>query len=143
MDDAVVISESLSVPRSELHYRATRSGGPGGQHVNTSSTRIELIWNVLASPSLSEPERSRILEKLKNRIDEQGQLRLVASASRSQLRNREEVTERFARLLAGALAVPKPRKRTRPSRQAREARLKAKKQRSERKRRRGPIAPDE
>ena len=143
MDDAVVISKSLTVPRSELQYRASRSGGPGGQHVNTSSTRIELTWNVLASPSLSEADRGLILEKLKNRIDERGQLRLVASASRSQLRNREEVTERFAQLLARALEVPRPRKPTRPSRGAKEARLKAKKQRSERKRRRGPIAPDE
>ncbi|MGH7467879.1 MAG: alternative ribosome rescue aminoacyl-tRNA hydrolase ArfB [Longimicrobiales bacterium] len=143
MDEAVVISQALTVPRSELEYRATRSGGPGGQHVNTSSTRIELTWNVAASPSLSDDQRLRILEKLKNRIDEQGVLRLVASASRSQYRNREDVTERFARLVASALLKRKPRKRTKPPRQAKEARLKSKKQRSERKKLRGPIASDE
>jgi ribosome-associated protein len=143
MDDAVVISEALTVPRSELEYRATRSGGPGGQHVNTSSTRIELTWNVAASASLSDEQRLRILETLKNRIDEQGVLRLVASASRSQYRNREDVTERFVRLVANALVTRKPRKRTKPPRQAKEARLKSKKRRSERKKLRGPIAPDE
>ena len=143
MDDVVVINATLSVPRSELDYRASRSGGPGGQHVNTSSTRIELTWNVLASPSLSDDQRSRILDKLKNRIDEQGVLRVVASANRSQLRNREAATERFAQLIAEALVRRKPRKKTKPSRAAKEARLKAKKEQSERKKRRGRIRPDE
>jgi ribosome-associated protein len=134
--DLVLINDGLAVPKAELEYRATRSGGPGGQHVNTSSTRIELTWNVQTSPSLSDAQRARILEKLATRIDGNGVLRLTASSSRSQLQNREEVTERFAQIIAQALRIPKPRKKTKPSKAAKEARLKAKKQRSEIKRRR-------
>src|SRR5688500_16831146 len=70
MDDAIPITEGLAIPRAELEFRATRSGGPGGQHVNTSSTRIELTWNVASSPSLSDAQRARIQEKLANRIDD-------------------------------------------------------------------------
>ncbi len=143
MEDSVRITDALAVPRSELENRATRSGGPGGQHVNTSATRIELTWNVATSAVLSDEQRSRIQAKLGNRMDESGVLRLTASSRRSQLQNREEVTERFARLVADALKVQKPRKRTKPPRQSKEARLKAKKQRSEQKRMRGPVERDE
>src|SRR4051812_6438624 len=96
MDDVVEINPALSIPRSELTYRATRAGGPGGQHVNTSSTRVELWWDVDASPSLDEAQRARIREKLAKRIGEDGQLRLASAVSRSQHQNRIEVTERFA-----------------------------------------------
>jgi ribosome-associated protein len=119
------------VPRSELTYRATRSGGPGGQHVNTSSTRVELAWDVGASPSVSDEQRALIREKLANRINGEGVLLLTASDSRSQHQNKEAVTGRFVELVAQALVVPKKRKKTRPSRAAREARLQNKKRRSE------------
>jgi ribosome-associated protein len=136
MSDLIRIDDHLSIPKSELDFRATRSGGPGGQHVNTSSTRIELLWNVATSPSLDDAQRARILEKLQTRIDGAGVLRLTSSGSRSQLQNREDVLERFARIIAQALRVPRPRKKTKPSRAAKEARLKAKKRRSETKRQR-------
>jgi ribosome-associated protein len=136
------ITESVSVPRAELDYRASRSGGPGGQHVNTSSTRIELIWDAAGSPSLSEEQRARVLEKLGNRINAEGQLLLAESGSRSQLQNREKVTERFVQLLAEALHVPRPRRKTKPPKSEREKRLKEKKQRSEVKRMRGPVSLD-
>ncbi len=127
----------------ELEYRASRSGGPGGQHVNTSSTRIEVWWDVAASPALSEAQRARLLTVLASRLDGAGRLRLVSSGSRSQLRNREEVTERLRKLVARALVVPKPRKRTRPSRAAKAARVEAKRRRSATKReRKGPAADD-
>src|SRR5438874_5273940 len=99
MDDVVVINSELSIPRSELSYRASRSGGPGGQHVNTSSTRIELLWNAVSSSAISEEQRARILKKLANRISEDGTLRLVSTGSRSQFQNKEDVTERFARVV--------------------------------------------
>src|SRR5262245_775142 len=134
--DHVRINDALTIPRSELEFRATRSGGPGGQHVNTSSTRIELTWNVLTSPSLDDAQRARILEKLPTRIDSSGVLRLTASSQRSQLQNREEVTERFAQIVAQALRIPKARKKTKPSKASKEARLKQKKRRSETKQRR-------
>lgn len=131
-DDSVLsINDSLWVPRAELAYRATRSGGPGGQHVNTSSTRVELVWDVDASPSLSDEQRARIREKLANRISGDGTLLLAASEHRSQHQNKEAVTERFVELVRQALVVPKKRKKTRPTAASREERLRAKKHRSE------------
>lgn len=137
------VTPELAIPRAELEYRASRSGGPGGQHVNTSSTRVELLWNVAASPVLSEPQRARIREKLKGRIDQEGTLRVVASTQRSQLQNRQEATERLRLLLAEALRVPKHRKKTRPPRAAKEARLRAKKRRAETKSGRRPVRPED
>ncbi|MGH7444911.1 MAG: alternative ribosome rescue aminoacyl-tRNA hydrolase ArfB [Longimicrobiales bacterium] len=142
-DDVLRIAGGLTVPRAELTYRATRGGGPGGQHVNTSSTRVELTWDVAGSPSLDNEQRARLLKKLENRIDETGTLRLVASDSRSQYQNREAVTLRFTELIAYGLKQPKPRKRTRPPRASKEARLRAKKQRGEVKKRRGRVESEE
>lgn len=143
MTNEIRINDSVSVARSELEYRATRSGGPGGQHVNTSSTRIELTWDVGASPSITDEQRAVIRDRLANRIDERGVLRLTSSGSRSQYQNREDVTDRFARLIADALRVRKPRKKTKPPRAAKEARLKAKKKRSDAKRLRKGVQPDD
>jgi ribosome-associated protein len=137
------IDDALAIPRAELTYRATRSGGPGGQHVNTSSTRVEVAWDVGASPSLDEERRARILRKLANRINAEGVLLLTSSEHRSQHRNREDVTERLAELVRDALVVRPPRRKTRPPRAAREARLKSKKRRGETKRLRGPVRGDD
>jgi ribosome-associated protein len=134
------ITPDLRLPLAELEYRASRSGGPGGQHVNTSSTRIEVWWDVAGSPSLTPEQRSQLLERLGPRLDSSGRLRLVSSGSRSQLRNREDVTERLQSVLAAALAVRKKRKATKPSRAAKAARLEAKRKRAATKhRRRSPI----
>jgi ribosome-associated protein len=139
-DGLIAVNDGLWIPRAELTYRATRSGGPGGQHVNTSSTRVELVWDVDASPSVTEEQRALIRSKLANRISGEGTLLLAASDHRSQYQNKEAVTERFAELLRQALVVQKKRKKTRPPRGASEARLRAKKQRSQLKKMRGgPI----
>jgi ribosome-associated protein len=135
-DGALQITPSLALPLAELEYRASRSGGPGGQHVNTSSTRVEVWWDVAGSPTLSEEQRAGLLARLAPRLDGSGRLRLVSAGSRSQLRNREEVTERLRDLVAGALVVPKRRKPTRPSRAAKAARLDAKRRRGATKRER-------
>ena len=137
------VSPTLRLPLAELDFRASRSGGPGGQHVNTSSTRVEVWWDVAGSSALTEEQRARLLARLATRLDSAGRLRLVSSGSRSQLRNREEVTERLHDLVAAALRVPKPRKRTRPSRAAKAARLEAKRRRSAVKRERRPPGKDE
>jgi ribosome-associated protein len=137
------ITPALLLPLSELDYRASRSGGPGGQHVNTSSTRIEVWWDIAASPTLTEQQRARLLAALAPRLDGEGRLRVVASQSRSQLRNREAATERLREIVAAALVVPKPRKRTRPSRAAKAARLEAKRRRASTKRERRPPRLDE
>jgi ribosome-associated protein len=142
-DYALVVTPQLSIPFSELDYSASRSGGPGGQHVNTSSTRIEVWWDVAGSPTLTPEQRAQLLERLKTRLDSAGRLRLVSSGSRSQLRNREDVTARLQSVVAAALAVPKKRKPTRPSRAAKAARLEAKRRRAATKqRRRSPPAED-
>ena len=135
--DVIRITGGVAVPRSELTFRATRGGGPGGQHVNTSAPRVELTWDVANTTALTEEQRARVLQKLANRIDESGTLRLVASENRSQHQNREAVTARFQDLLAWALRTPRPRKRTRPPKAAKEKRLKQKKHRSEVKKLRG------
>ena len=127
---SLVITPDLSLPLSELEYRASRSGGPGGQHVNTSSTRVEVSWNVAASPSLTPAQRLQLLERLGPRLGSAGQLRLVSSATQSQLRNKEDVTARLQQIVAGALAVRKKRKATKPSRAAKAARLEAKRRRA-------------
>lgn len=137
------VNDELAIPLAELAYRATRSGGPGGQHVNTSSTRVEVEFDVASSPSLTDTQRALIMEKLATRIDGAGILRLASSTSRSQHQNREEVTARMAMLLAEALVRPKPRRKTKVPRAVKEARLREKKQRSETKRRRGPVQSDE
>ncbi|HET6797735.1 MAG TPA: alternative ribosome rescue aminoacyl-tRNA hydrolase ArfB [Gemmatimonadales bacterium] len=130
------ITPDLRLPLAELEYRASRSGGPGGQHVNTSSTRVEVWWNVAASPSLTPEQRAQLLTRLGSRLDSSGRLRLVSSGTRSQLRNREDATARLRDLVAAALVVRKKRKRTRPTASAKAARLDAKRRRSDLKRRR-------
>ena len=97
------INDELVIPLAELQFRFSRSSGPGGQHVQKSSTRVELYFDVVGSPSLNEEQRSRILTRLAGYIDTVGLLRLVAQSERSQLRNRQEVTERFQELLRTAL----------------------------------------
>lgn len=139
----VQITPELRIPRSELEYRATRAGGPGGQHVNTSSTRIELLWNVETSPSITDEQRARLKLKLRKRMGADGVLRLTSAGSRSQYQNKEDATRRFAHILEQALRVPKPRKKTRVPKSVREARLKAKKNRSRIKQYRGRVSSDE
>ena len=126
----LVVTPELRIPRAELEYRASRSGGPGGQHVNTSSTRIEVWWDVAASAVLDDAQRERLLARLATRLDGAGRLRLVSGATRSQLKNRVEVTARLVEMVAKALHVPKPRKKTRPSKAAKAARLEDKRRRS-------------
>lgn len=132
-EDVLRINADVAIPRSELVFRATRSGGPGGQHVNTSSTRIELLWSVTATSALDEAARQRVTSRLGSRMDAEGNLRVVASEHRSQLRNRETAEERLVELVRSALLVPKVRKKTKPSRAAKARRLDEKKKKSRKK----------
>jgi ribosome-associated protein len=141
-ENVLEITPDLRLPVGELTFRATRSGGPGGQHVNTSSTRVELVWDLENSPSLTADQRERIRTRLATRISSEGLLILASSATRSQHRNRQEVTERFAEMLRGALHIPRARRKTKPSRAEREKRLRSKKRRSETKRLRRPPSVD-
>ena len=133
------ISDTLAIPLEELRFRFSRSGGPGGQHVNRSATQVELLFDVTHSPSLSDEQRALVLQRLRGYVDADGVLHLVSSGTRSQLRNREEVTLRFAGLMARALRPVKKRHATRPSAAARARRLEQKRRRAESKRmRRAP-----
>ncbi|MEJ7810575.1 MAG: alternative ribosome rescue aminoacyl-tRNA hydrolase ArfB [Gemmatimonadaceae bacterium] len=128
------MNDRVTIPRGELSFRATRSGGAGGQHVNTSSTRVELLWNVRTSLALDDLSRERAIAHLAARLDGEGTLRIVASESRSQRRNRDAAEDRLAELVRGALTVRKKRVRTKPSRAVKAARLEAKRRQGETKR---------
>jgi len=138
-DGVLEIAEGLDIPRSELEYRATRAGGAGGQHVNTSSTRIELRWNVTRTGALDDERRARVSARLATRIDGEGWLRVVSSARRSQQQNREAAEARLVELVRGALTVQKRRRPTRPTRASKEERIREKRKRSETKRMRREL----
>lgn len=129
MNEPLVVAGRVAIPRAELRFRFARSGGPGGQNINKTATQVELLFDVARSPSLDEVQRALVRARLANRIDAEGILHLVSRATRSQLENRADVTERFVSLLERALTPPKPRRPTNPSRGAKEKRLLEKKRR--------------
>lgn len=130
------VTPTLGIPRWELEYRASRAGGAGGQHVNTSSTRIELLWNPGKSTVLDDTTRPLVIERLATRLDGEGWVRIVSSARRSQQQNREDAESRLADMVRRALVVQKKRRPTRPTRASKEARIAQKRKRSETKRQR-------
>ena len=134
MPDSIEVNEFLSIPRSEVEAKASRSSGAGGQHVNKTSSRIELSWNIRQSRSLTDEQRELLEERLASRISEDGSVRVISSETRSQLRNRELAEARLADLVARSLRVRKKRRPTRRPRSANEARLTEKKKHSEKKR---------
>jgi ribosome-associated protein len=127
MDEALVVNEELAIPLSEIELRASRSSGPGGQHANVTASRIEAVFDVAASPTLTDGQRRRIEERLGDRVT------AVAQDARSQARNRELALERLSERLATALVRPRKRRPTTPSWAARERRLEQKRRTSERK----------
>jgi ribosome-associated protein len=126
----------LPIPKSELEVRTSRSSGAGGQHVNKTSSRVEISWNIRDSAALTDEEKARLLKKLAARLSEDGSVRVVASDTRSQYRNREIAEQRLDELIEKALTVPRKRKPTRRPRAANEARLTEKKKHSDKKRER-------
>lgn len=128
------VTRTLHIPASELSWRFSRSSGPGGQHVNTSDSRVELSWNIAASRALSDAQRDRLLERLGHRLVS-GVLTVAASEQRAQGRNRDRAREKLAQLVAGALAADPPKRRpTKPTKGSARRHLQAKSQRSETKR---------
>jgi ribosome-associated protein len=138
-DDTLHINDQVSIPLAELRFRYSRSSGPGGQHVQKSSTRVELLFDVANSPSLSDHQRARVLNRLGGYVDSGGVLHLVSQSERSQLRNREEVIARFQALMRQVLKRRKRRKATQPTVSSQEKRVRKKKQRSQIKKWRGEI----
>lgn len=136
------INRRVSIPETEIELNFARSGGPGGQHVNTSSTKVELRWDLDSSEVLDDEEKQRVRDHLGNRITKDGVLVLHASEHRSQSQNRRAVVGRLRNLLRDALRPAKRRVATRPSRASERRRLEAKRRRSEKKRlRRSPEPP--
>ena len=128
MNDRLEIRAGVAVPLSEILLRASRSSGPGGQHANVTASRVEAVFDVHASASLSESQKARIAARLGPRVT------AAAQDTRSQLRNRELALERLAQRLAGALEVRRPRTATRPTAASKRRRLDAKKRRGDVKR---------
>lgn len=115
MADDLEIQPGVTIPGRELTFMTSRSSGPGGQHVNTADTRIQLRWNVRETDALTEPQVLLVLEHLGSRLTDEGELLLSCDSHRSQRRNRQDVIERLADLVREALIPPKPRRRTRLS----------------------------
>jgi ribosome-associated protein len=142
--EVVRITPELAIPVAELEFRASRSSGPGGQGVNTTDSRVELRFDLAGSPSLPPEAKARALRRLGPRLDSGGVLRVVAQTQRSQLANRRAAVDRFTELLSAALATPRPRHPTRPTRAAGARRVESKRRRSATKRlRERPRDPED
>lgn len=131
------VSPTCRIGRDELRWQATRSGGPGGQHANTSDTRVEVKFDVAASPSLGPRQRARLLDRLGPVV------RAAAADTRSQARNRDVATERLRARLEAALRVDPPRRPTRATRSSQRRRVEQKRRRGETKRKRGRPDTDD
>jgi len=124
----------------EVEFRTSRSSGPGGQHVNKTESRVELLWSPQDSDCLSEAQKLMIPSRLSSRITDNGVLIMVIEKYRSQYRNKAEVKERFLALILASLVPVKKRRATRPTRSSVEKRIRSKKIRGDikRSRRKGP-----
>jgi ribosome-associated protein len=129
-DDAIVISDNLAIPTSELQFRFTTGGGPGGQHVNKTATRVTIQFDIAGSRVLDEETRARLLDTLANRLDRQGVLQISVQDSRSQWQNRQLAIARLQALLRDALIENPERRPTKPGKAAKEKRLAEKRKQS-------------
>ncbi len=136
--NAVHVNRTVQLPLAELNVSFSRSGGPGGQHANTSSTKVELRWHLEASSALTPRQKQLVRSRLGSRLTDEGVLVLQSSEHRSQTRNREAAVARLVALLADALRVSPTRRPTRPTRAARQRRIEAKRRRGDTKALRRP-----
>ena len=143
MDSRIPIEETLSIPESELTFTASRSGGPGGQHVNKVSSRVTLYFDLDGSPSLTEAQKRRVRARLATRVGRDGRLRVVCQIHRSQAANRREAVERFATLLRGALKRRRRRRKTGVPSAERRRRLEEKRRQGQLKRLRSRRVQDD
>ncbi|MGI8426855.1 MAG: alternative ribosome rescue aminoacyl-tRNA hydrolase ArfB [Actinomycetota bacterium] len=141
--DQLRVTRTVAVPEQELKFRFSRSGGPGGQNVNTRDTKVEVIFDAARSPSLGPRQRERVARHLDGRLDSEGKLHVVASDERTQAQNRELAVSRLQAILAEALRPdPAPRRPTRPSKSKQRKRVESKRVRGRLKRLRGSAADD-
>ena len=143
MDDDLPIRDGLVIPGAELWFTASRSGGPGGQHVNKTSSRVTLRWNVDKTAALGDEDRERVMVRLANRLSREGVLRVSSESERSQHRNRLGARERMVELVRGALREERERRPTRTPARAHRQRIEDKRRRSGIKRLRKRPVKDE
>ncbi|HEV7774457.1 MAG TPA: alternative ribosome rescue aminoacyl-tRNA hydrolase ArfB [Conexibacter sp.] len=137
MEEPLEIARGVALPLDEVLLRASRSSGPGGQHANVTASRVEAVFDVAASRVLSDAQKARVIERVGPRVT------AVAQDARSQARNRELALERLRARLAAALATPKPRRPTRPTKASRRRHASAKQHQATRKQQRRPPGADE
>jgi ribosome-associated protein len=130
----VIVTSWLTIPAAELSLAFARSGGPGGQNVNKVASKVELRWNPATSGALGADDRAWLLGKLANRLTQDGTLIVTSTATRDQLKNRDDAVSKLQLIVRSALVRPKPRRATRPSRASKRRRLDDKRHRSEIKR---------
>lgn len=130
MEQGLIVQPGIEIPLYEIEIIASRSGGAGGQHVNKTSTRITLHWNVVTTTALNAEQKSRVMQKLQSRLTNDGVLVIHSDETRSQQQNKERAFLRLAGEIRDALHTPKQRKKTKVSRNVKEARLQSKMQRS-------------
>jgi len=129
--NVVYINSRIQIPLSELHFRFTRSGGPGGQNVNRVSTRVELVFDMQHSPSLDLESKEMLRSAMRSKLDSRGTIRVVSQESRSQWKNKQTAIEKFAYIVRRALRPAKHRTPSTATRSSKEKRLAEKKQRGE------------
>lgn len=137
MDDDLIVTSSVRIPRRDLDVTFSASGGPGGQHANRSNTRVDLRFDVAGSTAFTDAQRERVIERLGREV------RVVVDEERSQLRNRTIAEERLVARLRSALRVERPRRRTRPTRASQRRRVESKRRRSQLKQQRRRPRPDD
>jgi ribosome-associated protein len=143
MSNDIQVKNGITIPEHELEITTSRSGGPGGQHVNKAETRITIRWNVKATQALTEEQKERVLNNLGSRLTSEGDLIVSSGASRSQQQNKQAAMSQLAQLVRKALYVPKKRMKTKLSKAVKEKRLKEKKKRSETKKLRSKMSYNE
>jgi ribosome-associated protein len=137
MDDPMPLGRGVELPLREITVRASRSSGPGGQHANVTASRVEAVFDVAASNTLTDEQKQRVIARCGPRVT------AIAQDARSQTRNRELALERLQRRLTAALATPRTRHATRPTQASVRRRLERKRRQAERKRARQPPPADE
>jgi ribosome-associated protein len=133
LSNEICVTRSVRIPRSELSFQFSRSGGPGGQNVNKLNTRVQMRWNVDSTGSVSDAVRERLLARARRRINSEGELIITSQRFRDQAKNIDDCIEKLSELIRECTAVPRTRKQTRPSKASKRRRLEAKKQHSQRK----------
>ena len=143
MDEFLIVSNRIRIPMSEFSFSYMRSSGPGGQNVNKVSTKVRLRWTVLESPSLPETVKERFRTKYARRMTAQREILITSQRTRNRSQNVDDCLKKLREMLAIAAVVPKPRKKTKPSKASREKRLQHKReQASKKQRRRRPLMDD-